>query len=61
MGLEKEEREMKIAEEAEFLRDGVFLKELGGDANIRDACYFVMWAFGKMVFLSLTVLCFMAI
>ena len=52
---------MKNAEEAEFLRDGVFLKERGGDANIRDACYFAMWNFGKTVFLSLTVLCFMAI
>ena len=52
---------MKNTEEAEFFRDGVFLKELGGDANMRDACYFAMWNFGKMVFLSLTVLCFMAI
>lgn len=48
--LEKEEREMKIAEEAEFLRDGVFLKELGGDANIRDLVIFRCGLLGRRCF-----------
>ena len=42
---------MENPEQAEFLKDRVFLKEQGGD--IRDICYAVMWDLGKMVFLSL--------